>query len=222
MNKITFASLALAAVVCVGCEEKAPAPAASTPPVKGPTTKAVAPAVTPPVTTPSTPPVTPPVSPSAPLPAVAGPGTVTVMGLTTKLPEGWKSVVPANAMRLAEVQVPDASGDAAKMCTLVLSTAGGDVASNIARWEGQVTAADGKPSKAEPKTRTVEGMNVTTVELTGSFMNMGETVPHTNWMMRGAVVETPAGLLFLKMTGPAEQMAAAGKGFDAMIDGMKK
>ncbi len=220
MNKITFASLALAAAVCVGCEEKAPAPKASTPPVKGPMTKALAP-VTPPVTPPaaSNPPA---VSPNAPLPSVTGPGTVTVMGLTTKLPEGWKSVVPANAMRLAEVQVPDASGDAAKMCTLVLSTAGGDVASNIARWEGQVTGADGKPSKAEPKTRTVDGMNVTTVEMTGSFMNMGETAPHTNWMMRGAVVETPAGLLFLKMTGPAEQMGAAGKGFDAMIDGMKK
>ncbi len=220
MNKITFASLALAAVVCVGCEEKAPAPKASTPPVKGPTTKAVAPAATPPVTPPA--PNPPAVSPNAPLPSVTGPGTVTVMGLTTKLPEGWKSVVPANAMRLAEVQVPDASGDAAKMCTLVLSTAGGDVASNIARWEGQVTGADGKPSKAEPKTRTVDGMNVTTVEMTGSFMNMGETAPHTNWTMRGAVVETPAGLLFLKMTGPAEQMAAAGKGFDAMVDGMKK
>lgn len=218
MNK-SLMSVVLVAAVIAGCEEKAP-PAApkGAPKSATPTPK---PAVQPPTnqTPPSAPPV---VAPSAVPPAVAGAGTIGVMNLTFKLPEGWKAVTPSNPMRLAEIQVPDASGDAAKMCTLVMSTAGGDVASNIARWQGQVLGADGQPSKSEPKTRTVEGMNVTTVEMTGSFMNMGETTPHTNWTMRGAVVETPTGMLFVKMTGPAEQMAAAGKAMDSMIDGVKK
>lgn len=205
MNKALLASAIVAWVALRGCEERTPAPKAAPTPASQP---------------PSSPPTL--VAPSAVAPAVAGVGTIGVMNLTFKLPEGWKAVAPANPMRLAEIQVPDASGDAAKMCTLVMSSAGGDVASNIARWQGQVLGADGQPSKAEPGTRTVEGMKVTTVQMTGAFMNMGETTPHTNWTMRGAVVETPTGMLFLKMTGPAEQMAAAAKGFDAMMDGVKK
>jgi hypothetical protein len=138
------------------------------------------------------------------------------------LPAGWKSVTPGHAMRLAEVQVPDPSGDAAKMCTVVFSTAGGDVDSNIARWGTQVTDASGQPTKPQPTVREVAGMKVHTVELTGAFANMGEPAPHQNWMLRGAVVEMPAGLLFVKMTGPVEPMKAAAPGFTAMVDGMKK
>lgn len=216
MNKPLTIAVLFAAVIA-GCEEKAPpaAPKPAAPAPKAPAPKTPAPNQNPP----ATPPV---VAPSAVPPAVASAGTIGVMNLTFKLPDGWKAVTPSNPMRLAEVQVPDASGDAAKMCTLVMSTAGGDVASNIARWQGQVTGADGQPSKSEPKVRTVEGMTVTSVEMTGSFMNMGETTPHTNWTMRGAVIETASGMLFVKMTGPAEQMAAAGKAMDSMIDGVKK
>jgi hypothetical protein len=147
---------------------------------------------------------------------------VNVLGVSFTLPAGWKSMPPANPMRLAEVQVPDPSGDAAKACTLIFATAIGDVDSNIARWGNQVTDAAGKPTVPQPTVREVAGMKVHTVELTGAFMNMGETAPHQSWMLRGSVVETPQGLLFIKMFGPVEQMRAAGAGYAAMVDGMKK
>ena len=51
---------------------------------------------------------------------------------------------------------------------------------------------------------------------------MGEAAPHLKWLLRGAIVETPDGLLFIKMTGPAEQMASTAAAFNAMIDGLKK
>lgn len=200
MNKLSLiASLAVALMVFLGCDEKAPPPKASTS-----------------AATPATP------GPASAAPTIAGPGSVTVMNVTFAIPPGWKSVPPANAMRLAEIHAPDASGDTAKTCTLVMSTAGGDVQSNIARWQGQVKETGDQPVRGAPHVTTVEGMTVTTVELTGAYANMGETVPHANWTVRGSVIETPSGLLFLKMAGPAEQMAVMGKMMEAMIEGMKK
>ena len=193
------------------CEDKTPLP----PPPK-PAPKAATP---PPANTPT---ALPPVS-GTPAAATAASGpTVSVMGLAFTVPGGWKQVPPANSMRLAEIQVPDASGDAAKACSVVFSTAGGDVQSNISRWAGQVQDASGQPAAPQTQTRTVGDLKVTVTELTGSYAGMGESAPHTNWMLRGAIIETPTGLLFIKMTGPAEQMTAAATAFNAMIDGAKR
>lgn len=138
------------------------------------------------------------------------------------LPPAWKRNPPANQMRLAEAQVPDASGDPAKACLVVFSTAGGTVEENIARWSGQVRDANGQPVQGKPESQTVNGLKVSVVELTGTFAGMGDTLPKDNWMLRGAIVEAPDGLLFIKMTGPAESMAAAAKDFQTMILSAKK
>ena len=37
-----------------------------------------------------------------------------------------------------------------------------------------------------------------------------------------AIIETPAGLLFIKMNGPVEQMNTSGPGFAALVDSVKK
>lgn len=202
-------------MLVLGCEEKAPPTPVTKAPTPAPKAPQVAPSAAP----------TGQVPPIVPAPTGAGQaaqGGVRVLGLNFDLPANWKQVPPGNQMRLAEVQVPDASGDAAKVCTVVFSTAGGDVESNIARWAGQVKDEAGQPSKYQDATKTVAGMTVHTVEMTGAFANMGETTPHQNWMLRGSVVETPGGLLFVKMTGPREQMAAAAGAYAAMIEGMKK
>jgi hypothetical protein len=125
-------------------------------------------------------------------------------------------------MRLAEIVVPDAGGDAAKACLITFSTAGGDVQSNIDRWAGQVKDAAGQPSKPTIQKKTVAGVNVTIAEMTGAYAGMGDASPKPNTTLRGAVVETPGSLLFIKMTGPADAMAAAAPGFNSMIEGMKK
>jgi hypothetical protein len=124
-------------------------------------------------------------------------------------------------MRLAELQIPDASGDPAASCSVVFSSAGGDVAGNLDRWAGQVRDAAGQPSKPAIQTKTVAGLPVTIAEMTGTYTAMGGS-PHGNWTVRGAIIETPAGLLFIKMTGPAERIAIVGEAFIVMIDGLKK
>lgn len=213
MNKpLIIVSVALCAI---GCEEKPP-PISSVPANKG-----AAPAAMPKLNVAPSAPVAPAAPTGAPQAALSG-NSLSALGLNLTMPEGWKGMPPSNAMRLAEAQVPDASGDAAKACLVTFSAAGGDVASNMERWSTQVRDGAGNPVKGEIKTRTVSGMNVHTVELVGAFQNMGESTPHANWMLRGAVVETPGGLLFVKMMGPVEQMNAQGAAFNAMLDGIKK
>lgn len=210
---VVFASLAL-----LGCE-KQPEPTAK-PPAGGPT---------------ATPAPAAPAHSAAPAPtgspaaAAANPhggielgSSVNVMGLSFKVPEGWKQGVPSNNMRLAEISAPDASGDASKACVAAFSTAGGDVNSNLTRWANQVHDASGQPVKAEPKHKTVAGLPVHTVELTGSYVGMGDGSPMADWTLRAAIVETPSGLLFIKMTGPKDKMAGTAAGFDALVDSMTK
>ena len=218
-----------AAVIMSGCEEKQPqvktapipdnrakAPAPTSPPAA---TGALVATGTPAVTgAPTGAPATTGVPGTTGAPAASG--GLTVMGIAFPLPAGWKSVPPANTMRLGEILVADSSGDPAKACTVAFSTAGGEVQANIDRWANQVTDAAGQPAKAAMTQRTVAGKKVTIAEFTGTYSGMSEA-PKSNWMLRGAIIETPQGLLFAKMFGPVDQMKAAGPGFNAMIDGMK-
>lgn len=184
---------------------------------KQPSTPAPAPAASPSTPPPSPAPSTPPATGAAP----AAAGTLNALGVVFPVPEGWKQVPPSNQMRLAEIQVPDPSGDAAKASVIAFSSAGGDVQSNIMRWAGQMLDASGQAPKPEIVTREVNGLKVHTVELRGAYQGMGEA-PKADWMLRGAIVETPGGLLFVKMTGPAAGMEPAKAGWDAMINGIRK
>ncbi|MBS0196184.1 MAG: hypothetical protein JSR77_05445 [Planctomycetes bacterium] len=214
MTRNTLLVTATALFLAAGCEKQPEAPAA---PAAAPKTQA-------PPAAPSKPAAATP-APATPTPAPAaaamGP-TVTAMNLTFKLPDGWKQGQPSNSMRLAEAAVADPSGDAGKACTVAFSTAGGDVQSNIGRWANQVQDASGQAVKADPKKKTVAGLPVTTVELTGKYMGMGDGQPKPDWTMRAAIVESPEGLLFIKMTGPADRMKTLAAGFDSLVDSMTK
>ncbi len=172
-------------------------------------------------TTPSVPVPVPAPTASPTAPAASG-EAIEALGLKFVVPSGWKSAPPSNNMRLAEIQVPGASGDAAKACTIVFSTAGGTVQSNMDRWAGQVTGVSGGPAKSDVTSRDVAGLKVSIGEFTGTFAGMGDSPAKQDWMLRGAIIEAPGGLLFVKMTGPAESMTAAGPAFHAMIDGLSK
>ena len=96
---------------------------------------------------------------------------------------------------------------------------------NLDRWIGQFLQADGKPSKAAAKIakRTVHGLPVTTVDVSGAYTGMGgptaqEGAPAMpGYRMLGAIVEGPEGSIFFKFTGPAKTVAANQDAFDKMI-----
>lgn len=199
--------LAAAALTALGCEDKN----TKQPPLASPKPGPGMP-----------PPVAPPASPhGAPAADASGP-VVTAMGASVTLPAAWKREAPSSAMRLAQALVPGAGGDAAKAASVVFSTAGGTVADNIERWAGQVRDPKGQPVPGKPETRTIGGLKVTSVEMTGAFAGMGDSAPKDNWTLKGAIIEAPEGLLFIKMTGPADTVAAAGKDFEALLQSAKK
>lgn len=217
----SFALLATSIAVVAACSESAPpSPPATTAPTAAPASPAAQrPQPAPPPSAPATGPAK---ESTATSPAPAGdPGTsLTVMGVRFPLPAGFRQVPPANQMRLAEVEVADAPGDAAKALTIAFSTAGGTVKANLDRWAGQMLDASGAPAKATITPRETDGVKWTDIEAAGTFVGMGQGPAKPEWMLRGAVIELPKGLLFVKMTGPAASMKAHGSGFEAMMTGM--
>lgn len=164
-----------------------------------------------------------------PAPPTAGPQGMTpdqfgsVGPLRWQAPEGWKPVKPASQMRLAEYHVaPAQGGEPATMTVFYFGKGGGgSIQANIDRWIGQFQSVEGKP---EQSTRTVNGMKVHLVAVAGTYkvgaaMGGGQAAP--NWRMRGAIVESPAGNFFFKMTGPQKTMDAQAKAFDAFVDSFK-
>lgn len=143
-------------------------------------------------------------------------GTQTPAGATGELkfktPDGWVTEKPSSNMRVAQYKLPKVEGDS-DAAALVLyffgSGQGGSVADNIDRWVNQMQQADGKPSKEKAKieTLTVNGLKVTTVDLSGTYtaqMSPGSDTRHndSNQRLLAAVVETPKGNYFAKLIGP--------------------
>jgi hypothetical protein len=162
---------------------------------------------------------------------VPPPGTSIVslpsLRLTAPVPAQWASQPPANAMRLAQFQVPGASGegDAEVIFFYFGQGEGGSVEDNIERWQSQFTSPDGNSIKPVVQHLAVGGMPVTTVELSGSYarvMGMGsEGAPTPDQMLLVAIVETPQGNLTIQLHGPSATVAANREGFLAMVRGIK-
>ena len=159
------------------------------------------------------------------LPQAAAPGR-----LSFTAPAAWQARPAASAMRVAEFVVPPASGDTEPTDVIVyyFGGGGGSVEANVTRWIGQMQQPDGSPSaeRAHRGTKTVHGLAVSTVDVTGTFV--AEVRPgateHFNkpgFRLLAAVVETPRGPYYVKMTGPAKTVAAAEQAFDAFVGSLR-
>lgn len=137
--------------------------------------------------------------------------------LRFKAPDGWTTEEPSGKMRAAQYKLPKAEGDKDD-ASLVLyyfgANQGGTPQANIDRWIGQIKQPDGSDSKSKAKTDalTVNGLKVTTVDVTGTYtaeMAPGSQTFHNddNYRLRAAVIETPKGNYYVKLTGPAKTIA---------------
>lgn len=147
----------------------------------------------------------------------SSPQTTAASGeLHFKAPDGWVTEKPSSAMRAAQYKLPKAEGDS-EDASLVLyyfgATQGGSAQANIDRWISQIQQADGSSSrdKAKTETMTVNGLKVTTIDVTGTYTaemapGSGSTHNDANYRLRAAVIETPKGNYFLKLVGPAKTL----------------
>jgi hypothetical protein len=146
--------------------------------------------------------------------------TVTVLadsgaGLSWTVSSNWKAQAEW-PMRLATYEVPD-GGE----CGVYYfgQGQGGSVDANIDRWVGQFQQPEGKP-KIEK--RTIHGLKVTTVDVSGAYTGMGgprapEGPPKQGYRLLGAVVEGPQGSVFFKFTGPSKTVAQNQAGFEKIL-----
>src|SRR5262249_61399714 len=94
--------------------------------------------------------------------------------LKFKGPDGWVNEKGTSAMRVAQYKPPKVEGDKDDG-SLVLyyfgANQGGTAQANIDRWIGQIQQADGSSSKDKAKTETltINGLKVTTVDVTGTY-----------------------------------------------------
>lgn len=153
-----------------------------------------------------------------------------VAAITFTAPNGWKPVPTSSSMRVAQFALPRAAGDAAdgELVVYYFGGSGGTVEANIERWLGQMRQPDGKPSSAIAKreSRTINGLKVTLVDVSGTYvaeMTPGSPERHNspNFRLRAAVVETPNGPYFIKLTGPSRTVAAADKAFEQFLGSVR-
>lgn len=137
--------------------------------------------------------------------------------LRYKVPDGWITEKPSSSMRAAQYVLPKVEGDP-EDASLVLfyfgRGQGGSVEDNMARWIGQLEQPDGTASRQRAKieNRTINGLKVTTVNLTGTYTaemmpGSGSRQNKPSYRLRGAIIETPKGSYFAKLVGPEKTVA---------------
>jgi hypothetical protein len=130
-------------------------------------------------------------------------------------------------MRAAEYRIPRAGTDTEDAECSVITFGpgqGGSVDDNIQRWLKQFEPATSAPERTR---RTVNGMAVTRVEVSGTYTPMAmpampasTTTPRKGQRLVGDIVEAPTGFWFFKMTGPDATVSAAAGELDALIDSL--
>jgi hypothetical protein len=163
--------------------------------------------------------------------AVAAAPLFLTAALKYDAPAGWTVRTPASSMRVAEFALPRVAGDAEDGALVVyfFGGQGGTIQANLDRWIGQMTQPDGKPSAGVARTSTLtttRGLSVTLVDLTGTYvaeMTPGSTERHNKagFRLRAAVVETPEGPYFVKLTGPAKTIAKWDESFLAFVKSLR-
>ena len=126
-------------------------------------------------------------------------------------------------MRAATYTVDDAE------CVVYFFGAGqgGGIEVNVERWKGQFRQPGGKPVEVKPGKRTIHGLAVTTLDISGEYSGMGgpmaaEKSVKSGYRLLGAIVEGPGGNIFVKFTGPAKTIAANQKKFEQLLESFDK
>lgn len=147
-------------------------------------------------------------------------------GLRYSVPQTWERIPAPSDMRAAQYKiagtVPE-TGDAEVVLFFFGEGKGGTTEANLERWYGQFTQPDGKPSKdkAVVTVRTVNGLKVTSVDLSGIYtaqMKPGEgAAPRPETRMLAAAIEGPGGPWFFRVIGPAATVNAAAADFQQLL-----
>ncbi|MEY2580064.1 MAG: hypothetical protein QOI49_2888 [Verrucomicrobiota bacterium] len=151
------------------------------------------------------------------LPAETRAESVKVEAFTFAVPEGWKSVTPSSPMRKAQLEIARGPEKAEVTFFHFGADQGGTAEDNVARWYAQFPGSE--------KNRIAEHVQIGSVKVTfamteGTFssgMPGGPTTPMESYALCGAILESAAGNVFIKMTGPNPVVKASTEAFKKMV-----
>ncbi len=141
-------------------------------------------------------------------------------------PKGWPAAPKQSAMRKATYVIPRADGDSEDGELAVFyfgQSSGGGVDANMERWIQQFSGV--QKSDIRRDQRSKNGLLQHTIEIPrGTFASGMPGAPATakpDFALLGAIVETPLGNYFFKLTGPKRTVAAARPQFFTFLDGVQ-
>jgi hypothetical protein len=164
--------------------------------------------------------------PTAAVPAEQS-NKLVIQGFGSSVPGSWTPSQPSSPMRVAQFTVPPAAGaEAGELAAYFFPTGqGGSHQANIERWTSQFAGGDGKAVAAKVSTIKSGDMEVTLVELQGTYARgvgmgpTGEAKPDQILMV--AMVETAVGRITLQLYGPSKTLSAQRDSFLKLATGFR-
>lgn len=157
--------------------------------------------------------------------AADAPATFKVSEWTFERPAKWEWVTTQSSMRKAQLKVPNPAGEAGEVVFFHFGpNNGGGTQANVDRWYRQFQG-----SKEEIKARSEEAKagsaKVTYVFAEGTYLSGmpgGPQTPKPGSALVGAILEDPAGSIFVKYTGPKALVEASTADFKKMVGTAKR
>jgi hypothetical protein len=153
--------------------------------------------------------------------AADAPATFKVSEFTFKRPATWEWVETTSPMRKAQLKVNDT--DKKNFAEVVFfhfgPSNGGGVQANVDRWYGQFQEPREKIGAKSEETK-IGKHKVTFVRAEGTFLSGmpgGTRTPQPGYALRGAIIESETGDVFVKMTGPAALVKSSESEFKKLI-----
>lgn len=166
----------------------------------------------------------PSAAPEAPSVAASRPPQARA-GVVWKEPEEWVKEQRPRPMRLATYAIPKSEKDPEDGELAVFHFGpgdGGGIEANVQRWIGQFSDVGEVRRDQRPGT---SGLALHLVEITrgtyASGMPGGPTTPKPDFGLLGAIIETPGGSYFFKLTGPAALVQQEREKFFALVDSVR-
>lgn len=156
--------------------------------------------------------------------AAEAPTTFKVSSLSFTRPAKWEWVPTQSQMRKAVLKVPQAAGEAGEVIFFHFGEgAAGGTQANIDRWFRQFQEPKDK-IKARTEESKVGASKLTYVFAEGTYMSGMPGTPPTpkpGFAMVGAILEDPAGHIFIRYTGPKTLVDSTTADFKKLVESAK-
>ncbi len=158
--------------------------------------------------------------------AAEAPAQFKVSELGFQRPSAWEWVGTApGGMRKAQLKVPNPSGDAGEVVFFHFGpNNGGGTQANVERWYRQFQG-----TREQIKAKSEEGKageaKVTYVFAEGTYLSGmpgGPQTPKEGYALAGAIIEDPAGAVFVKFTGPKALVDGSREEFKKLVSTAKR